>query len=185
MQLPTTLIAPIIGLESLQEFRIKHLHRPSVSLPPHISICPEFLSTLALGRVGLDGISRAANKREPFRVTFHHTERNQVGSNILYLVPDPSEDLVGLYQDVHRAYSSELGEHFHRSFHVTLGVFETSDEMEQAEREFWSRWDGQMPLTGRVDRLELHEKQGHLWQWQGAFYLIDKVTESGAPDLAG
>ena len=185
MQSPTTLIAPIIGLESLQEFRIKHLRRPSVTLPPHISICPEFLPTLALGRVGLDGVSKAANMREPFYLTFRRTERHQAGSSILYMVPDSSEDLVGLCQDVHRAYSSKLGEHIHRPLHLTLGVFESPDEMVKAESEFSKLWGGQMPLTGRVERLELYEKQGGVWQCQAAFYLVEKVIESGAPDLAG
>ncbi|HRF49158.1 MAG TPA: 2'-5' RNA ligase family protein [Anaerolineales bacterium] len=183
MQQPVTLIAPIDDLAFLQPYRVEHLQRPSVNLPPHVSICPDFLSTRDLGQVGVNGLTRAVHTREPFWLEFVRTERHPE-ANILYLIPEPVCDLIALSAEIHHEHSNELGSHQHRAFHLTLGMFESPAILAAADEEFWRLWAAGKRLRGQVDRLELYEKEGDLWRRQGVFNLQGRKRAAEAPDLA-
>ena len=183
MQTPTTLIAPIDGLEFLQEYRNKWLQRPSAILPPHMSVCPEFVSSLSLGQGELDRLSAATEMVEPFRMYFDRTKQH-LEANILYLLPEAVDHLAKMSEALHKAFLTELGLHSHRPFHLKLGMFGSSAELAAAEAQFWENLGSGKRLCGQVTKLELYERAGDSWKQRCVFDLLGRKPAAEAPCLA-
>ena len=183
MQTPTTLIAPLDGLEFLQEYRNQWLQRPSAILPPHMSVCPEFVSSRSLGQGELDRLSAATEMVEPFGVYFDRTKQ-YLEANILYLMPEAVDELARMSEALHGAFLPELGLHSHRPFHLTLGMFGSSAELAAAEAQFWEILGSGKRLCGQVTKLELYERAGERWKRRFAFDLLGQRPAAKAPDLA-
>ena len=155
----TSLIIPVYEAAFVQPFRVKHLQRPGVTMPPHITVQIPSIPPQALDTQLLTTLRALCASYGPFSLTFARTARF-VDPGVLYLVPEPTDTLATLHHLL-RSYAPADAP-AHPVFHLTLAGWHptTLDSIEQA---FHAQYGEHLPLAARATELCLYLQRGTTW----------------------
>jgi 2''-5'' RNA ligase len=166
----TSLIIPVPEANFVQPFRVKHLHRPGVTMPPHITLRAPFKPTADIDANVLNTLTRVFETHRQFRFTLAGTARF-ADTGVLYLVPEPSEPFHALHHAIQLYYPDPAPKHLQAVMHLTLAR-SNIQELEGLEREFTREYGAQLPIEATATEISLFEKRGATWVWQTSFPLL-------------
>ncbi|HEU5086147.1 MAG TPA: 2'-5' RNA ligase family protein [Roseiflexaceae bacterium] len=165
----TSLIIPVSEAAFVQPFREQYLHRPGVTMPPHITLATPFKPVRELAVDGYRRLSEicAAVPAFAFRLE-RHARFEETG--VLYLAPEPSEPFLALSSLLSAPEPPPTGQHASIVFHLTLAR-KQPPELDRLEAEFRRLYAAQLPIHGLARQVSLYEKRGERWFKQATFAL--------------
>ena len=110
---------------------------------------------------------------EGFTFTLARTDRF-VDPGVLYLVPQPTQELEKLNHAIRLAFEFELGPR--PVFHMTLAGWHPA-ELDSIEKAFHDCHAGQLPIFAHANALSLYRRQGQVWT-KDSDYALGKVELS-------
>jgi 2'-5' RNA ligase len=166
----TSLIIPVQEAAFVQSFRVKHLHRPGVTMPPHITVHAPFRPMSAIDTEVLDRLAALCQAHPAFSFTLAQTARFS-DNGVLYLVPEPDEPFQVLSQAIGVQFPEAPSDHPNPIIHLTLARTDPA-ELDHLEAEFYQTYNAQLPIAATATELWLFEQQGNIWVKQAAFALF-------------
>jgi hypothetical protein len=165
----TSLIIPVAEAAFLQPFRIRYLHRPGVTMPPHITGPTPFRPLRELARDEFRTLTTVCASFPSFVFTLARVARF-AETGFLYLAPEPIEPFVALSQALSGVYSEPPENHADVVFHLTLAGKHPSD-LDQLEAEFYQSYGAQLPIQAVAAEVSLYEKREERWFGEASFPL--------------
>ena len=138
---PTGVVIAVHEAAFLQPFRERYLQRPGVTIPPHVTVCSPFLAVGAINMAVRTRLHEVCAASEGFTFTLARTDRF-VDPGVLYLVPQPTQELEKLNHAIRLAFEFELGPR--PVFHMTLAGWHPA-ELDSIEKAFHDCHAGQLP----------------------------------------
>jgi len=165
----TSLIIPVSEAAFLQPFRERYLHRPGVTMPPHISIPAPFKPLRELAKDGYLRLTMICASFPAFGFTLERLARfNETG--VLYLRPEPTEPFMALSRALSAPDPPPLENHASIIFHLTLARKQPPD-LDQLEAEFNQTYGAQLPIRAVALEVSLYEKRGERWNKEASLPL--------------
>jgi 2'-5' RNA ligase len=165
----TSLVVPVQEANFIQPFRLKHLHRPGVTMPPHITLRSPFKPMRDIDRKVLSTLAELFGSHPQFRFVLAETAHFS-DTGVLYLVPEPAEPFHVLSQAVQLQYPDPAPKHLRAVMHLTLAR-STARELDVLEREFNDEYRTWLPIEATATEVYLFEKREASWVWQTSFSL--------------
>jgi 2'-5' RNA ligase len=165
----TSLIIPVPEAAFLQPFRERYLHRPGVTMPPHISLPTPFKPLGELARDGYLRLSTICASFPAFTFPLARLARFN-DSGVLYLTPEPTEPFKALSEALSAPYPPPLENHASIVFHLTLARKQPPD-LDLLEAEFTRAYGAQLPIRALAVEVSLYEKRGERWFKEASFPL--------------
>jgi hypothetical protein len=164
----TSLIIPVGEAAFLQPFRARYLHRPGVTMPPHITVPTPFRPLRELAQDNFRRLSSACAAFPSFAFRLARVARF-ADTGFLYLAPEPIEPFMILSQMLSEG-DPEPPEHHGVVLHLTLAGRYPSD-LDRLEAEFDQTYGAHMPIQALAAEVSLYEKRGERWFKQATFAL--------------
>lgn len=175
----TSLIIPITAAASLQPFRDRYLHRPGVTMPPHVTLLSPFLAPSAIDATARD-ILRATCAAFP-AFAFHLVRLGRFATpGVLYLEPEPIGALLALRSAVAEMCAVMLTDE--PVFHLTLAGWHPTELDTIAER-FLQTYGDQLPLGAQATEVCLYVERGERWLLQECFSLLASARSGARRDV--
>jgi 2'-5' RNA ligase len=165
----TSLIIPVTEAVFLQPFREHYLHRPGVTMPPHITVPAPFKPLRELAKDNYRTLTTRCASFPSFAFTLGQLDRFAEWG-VLYLAPEPIEPFMALSEALSAPASPPLEDHARIVFHLTLARKQPPD-LDQLEAEFNRTYGGQLPLRAVASEVSLYEKRGERWFKEASFPL--------------
>src|SRR5215217_5999060 len=134
----TSLIIPVTEAAFLQPFRVGYLHRPGVTMPPHITVSTPFRPLREYASDAFRNLTTVCASFPSFMFTLARVARF-ADTGFLYLAPEPIEPFVVLSQALSGEHSEPLENHTDVVFHLTLAGKYPSD-LDRLETEFYQTY---------------------------------------------
>ncbi len=174
----TTLVIPVPGAQFVQPFRRQYLRRPSVAIPPHVSVCPEFLPGPLVTTEVAERLHELARDRSPFRFELAAV-RSYPKTGLLYWLAEPADAFVALERLILRMFELSPASHPHAAVHLTLGLAEPADSVTALEAEFRNRFADFLPVQAVAQELHLYTRQADAWTLTAVFPFSTVSDPSG------
>jgi len=162
-----SLVIPVYEAAFMQPFRVQHLHRPAVTMPPHITV---LTPAHALDTDLLAMLHHVCASYTPFSFTLVRTACF-ADPGVLYLVPEPTDAL--------RMFHRTLGmygltdAHDDPVFHLTLAGWYPSTLLNSVEQEFHEQYGDHLPLAVRARDMCLYTQEGNTWIKSATFAFAE------------
>src|SRR3712207_689898 len=115
----TSLIIPVVEAAFLQPFRVQYLHRPGVTMPPHITLPMPFKPLCDLGKDNYRMLTTICASFPAFAFTLERLARFP-DTGVLYLAPEPSEPFLTLARALSEGPPTPPDTHPTVVWHLTL-----------------------------------------------------------------
>jgi 2'-5' RNA ligase len=165
----TSLIIPVTEAAFLQPFRERYLHRPGVTMPPHITLSTPFRPLHEYARDAFHMLRTICASFPSFEFTLARLARF-ADTGFLYLAPEPIEPFVALSQALSGEHSEPPENHTSVVFHLTLAGKYPSD-LDRLETEFYQSYGTQLPIQALAAEVSLYEKREERWFKEASFPL--------------
>jgi len=150
----------------LQPFRAQYLHRPGVTMPPHITLAP-FLPLPAITADVHRELAAMCASLPSFAFKLTHTARfEQIG--VLYLAPHPTELFMALYKAIRARFPEPPDKHPSVVFHLTLAGHHQSD-LDRIAAAFDAAYHTHLPIHAVARELRLYARHDERWVETTAF----------------
>jgi len=163
----TSLIIPVDAAAELQPFRIRYLHRPGVTMPPHVTVLSPFLPIGAIDADVRETLRTTCATFPPFAFTLARL-RSFADTGVLYLEPEPVEALLALQRAI--AAACRVVAPDSPVFHLTLAGLHPGG-LDPIAEEFVRRFGAQLPMAAQATQVCLFELRGAVWLEQACFAL--------------
>lgn len=162
-----SLIVPVSEARHLQRFREQYLHRPGVTMPPHITISSPLQSIDEVNERVLDVLRRIIAAKATFRFQLSRIGRWEK-PGVLYLVPEPMDG----FQALHDAICMGLSRKFEDTsvYHLTLAGW-YPEGLAAVEEAFTKQHGEQLPIMATASEVWLYEQVGNVWLKRDSFGL--------------
>jgi len=168
-----SLVVPVFEAANLQAFRKKHLHRPAVVMPPHVTIPSPFKFYNELNQNSKDHLKSILAAISQFAFWLRVTDRFN-DSGVLYLKPEPVDAFERLHQHICDAFLSGYSKS--TTYHLTLAGWHTKQKLDEIELEFWNTYGTMLPLQATAKEMWVYEQVSGNWQHRDSFTLhVDDV----------
>lgn len=169
MDYDTSLIMPVSEAAFLQPFRERYLHRPGVTMPPHITVPAPFKPLRELATDGYLRLTTICASVPAFAFRLERLARfNESG--VLYLTPEPTEPFMALSEALSAPEPPPLENHASIVFHLTLARKQPPD-LDLLEAEFNRAYGAQLPIRAAALEVSLYEKRDERWFKEASFPL--------------
>jgi hypothetical protein len=165
----TSLIIPVPEAAFLQPFRERYLHRPGVTMPPHVTVPAPFKPLRELARDAYLALTTICASFPAFAFTLERLARFE-DTGVLYLAPDPIEPFTALSEALSAPAPPPLGSHARIIFHLTLAR-KQPPELDRLEAEFNRTYGARLPVRALASEISLYEKRGERWFREASFPL--------------
>jgi 2'-5' RNA ligase len=165
----TSLIIPVSEAAFLQPFRERYLHRPGVTMPPHITLSTPFRPLRAYARDAFQMLTTVCASFPSFTFTLARLARF-ADTGFLYLAPEPIEPFVALSHALSGEHFEPPDNHAGVVFHLTLAGKYPSD-LDRLEVEFYGIYGAHVPLQATAAEVSLYEKREERWFKEASFRL--------------
>ncbi len=166
---PTSLIIPVAEAVFVQPFRVKHLHRPGVTMPPHITVRSPFKVVGVITPQVLQTLATLFQSHPPFDFTLVSTARFS-DTGVLYLAPEPVTSFHVLSRAIDTQFPDLPVEHPHPVFHLTLARKHATG-LDTIAEEFDREYASQLPIPARATEVHLYELRTNIWVKHSSFML--------------
>jgi 2'-5' RNA ligase len=165
----TSLIIPVPEAAFLQPFRDRYLHRPGVTMPPHITVPAPFKPLRELAKDAYLTLTTIGASFPAFAFTLERLARfNETG--VLYLAPEPTEPFMALSKALSAPAPPPLESHANIVFHLTLAR-KQPPELDELAAEFTRSYGARLPIRAMAWELRVYEKRGERWFKEASFPL--------------
>ena len=154
----------------LAAFRRRHIHPPGASVPVPVTIAAPFLPLTALDDDVLARLQRVAAGLAPFDFV--------AGSiccfpttSVLWLAPSPVAPFEACAEAVHRAFPSVRPDLGQPTFHLTIGLGRTPDDLADMLAAFRAAFERRLPFRLRARHLDLYVEAGGGYRRAARFAL--------------
>jgi hypothetical protein len=173
-QNPTSLIIPVHEAAFVQPFRVKHLHRPGVTMPPHITVQSPFKPVGALDPQVLNTLRAVCRAYPQFSFMLARTARF-VDTGVLYLVPEPPDAFLKLQRTIRTHFPSDSADH--PVMHLTLAGWHPTD-LDRIEEEFYREYGDRLPIVAWATEVCLFEQRVNVWMKHSTFALGENFADA-------
>jgi hypothetical protein len=163
----TSLIIPVSEASFLQPFRERYLHRPGVTMPPHITVPTPFRPLRELAKDEFHLLREVCASFPSFTFTLQQLARF-ADTGFLYLAPEPIEPFIALSEAIYRAYGEPLRDDASVVLHLTLAGKHPSD-LDRLESEFYQSYRSHLPIQAVAEEVSLYEKREERWFKEASF----------------
>jgi len=139
----------------LAAFRRRHIHHPGAVVPFHVTVAAPFLPLTELDDDALARLRRVAAGLAPFDFV--------AGSiccfpttSVLWLAPSPVAPFEACAEAVYGAFPMVRPTGGYPTFHLTVGLGRTADDLPNALRAFRERFEERLPFRLRARHLDLY-----------------------------
>ncbi len=181
-QEPTALVIPVREAAFVQPFRVKHLQRPGVAIPPHVTVHIPFEPIGNINATVMHRLATLFAAHQPFWFSLTRTAYF-AETEVLYLVPEPVEPFLALCQAIQANFPGSPPDYPDPVMHLTLARA-GSEELESITDEFYRTYGSQLPIAATATEVWLFEKRGNVWVEVTSFAL-GSVTTREASELCG
>jgi hypothetical protein len=146
MDSPTFLVIPASNVPTeLAEFRRRHIHDPGAVVPLHTTLFAPFLSQRDCEREGLAQLRELAAAMRAFQ---YHAGSicTFPTSNVLWLAPTPVAPFEQIAQAIHERFPRLPRGAGYPTYHMTIGLTRTADELREVLREFQAGFATSLPM---------------------------------------
>jgi hypothetical protein len=153
---PTVLIIPALPVPpGLAAFRERYIHHPGAVVPFHTTMVSPFLDLEALDADVHARLRRVAAGLSPFdyaagSICVFPT------SAALWLAPNPVAPFEACAEAVYEAFPTVRPVDGYPTFHLTVGLGRTADDLPDMVRAFRDAFGARLPLRCRARHLELY-----------------------------
>ena len=154
---PTGLSISPLETSFLQPFRDELLQRPAVSIPPHVTI-RTFLPAKNIDEQVRQRLRAFFRTHSKFSFKLERIGRF-MPQGILYLIPEPIDCFLDLYEGVCREFSLKLNHPVEPVFHLTLAGWHPND-LDEIEQKFRARFENLLPIRALAEDVRLYERIG-------------------------
>jgi len=165
----TSLIIPVSEAAFLQPFRLRYLHRPGVTMPPHITLSTPFRPLREYARDEFHTLATVCASFSCFAFSLGRLARF-ADNGFLYLAPEPIEPFVALSQALSAEHSESTDSQADVVFHLTLAGKYPSD-LDRLQAEFYQTYGAHLPIEAVAAEVSLYEKRGERWFKEASFAL--------------
>ncbi len=165
----TSLIIPVAEAAFLQPFRTHYLHRPGVTMPPHITVPAPFQPLRELAKDDYRRLTTRCASFPSFAFTLGRLARFAEWG-VLYLAPEPIEPFMALSEALSAPTPPPLENHASIVFHLTLARKQPAD-LDQLEAAFNRTYAAQLPIRAVALEVSLYEKRSERWFKAASFPL--------------
>jgi hypothetical protein len=156
MNASTLIVIPASGVPSeLADFRRRDRHHPGAVIPLHTTVVPFFLGLPDLREEALRRLQQLAAGMAPFRY--------QAGSlctfptsNTLWLAPAPVAPFERATQAVYDHFPQMPRERDYPTYHMTVGLTDSAEELAHAWEEFQTLFVDRLPLRFVCQELAVY-----------------------------
>lgn len=143
---PTYLVIPASHEPAgLAEFRLRHVHHPGAVIPFHTTLFAPFLSLREFELEGLARLRELAARTAPFE--YHSASICTFPtSNALWLAPSPVTPFEALTLAVHDCFPHLPRGVGYPTFHMTIGLTASPDEIPPIVQEFQAVFGDRLPF---------------------------------------
>jgi len=173
MDAPTFIVVPASDVPpGLADFRRKHIHHPGATVPFHTTLLAPFVDLDEFERDGLSRLRKIAARLSPFQYiasslcTFPTTA-------VLWLAPSPVGAFEHCCQAIYDEFPRVRPERGFPTFHMTVGLTRTAEELASVLREFQTGFSASMPL-------HLHATELAVYIGVGEGYELHSLLPMGA-----
>jgi 2'-5' RNA ligase len=129
----------------LAEFRRRYIHHPGAVIPLHTTLIHPFLNLRELEQGGLRRLRELAVRTAQFRY-----QASSIcafpANNVLWLAPAPVAPFEELTELVYNSFSEIARESCYPTYHMTIGLTHSPEELTQVLREFRNDFADRLPL---------------------------------------
>lgn len=156
----TGLVIPAMPTPAgLAAFRRRHIHHPGAAVPFHVTIAAPFLPLTEFGDDARARLQRVAAGLAPFDFV--------AGSiccfpttSVLWLAPSPVAPFEACAEAVYQAFPSVRAAVGQPTFHLTVGLGRTPDDVADMLAAFREGFEHRLPLRLRARHLDLYAESG-------------------------
>jgi hypothetical protein len=163
-----SLVVPVFEAVGLQAFRDKHLHRPAVVMPPHVTVPSPFKSYDEIDQRVMAVLTATVSTLPQFRFALDALERFRE-PGVLYLKPEPVEPFMRLHQRICDAFVADSSKSV--VFHLTLAGWHAASELDTITAEFLQEHGWRLPIEATAREVWLYEQVGGTWLHRASFGL--------------
>ena len=163
-----SLVIPVFEAEALQAFRQKHLHRPAVVMPPHITVPAPFTSFQDFDARTQSQLRSVINAVPAFQFELHDVARFEP-PGVLYLEPAPTMPFLHLHHAICDAFAQPPNAE--AVFHLTLAGWHAKPALDDIEAEFRRDYGAQLPIHATAREVWLYEQIETYWHLRETFEL--------------
>ena len=167
----TSIVIPVQEDAFVQPFRVRHLHRPGVTMPTHITLHAPFKYGEELDEEVLYKLAKLFSTYPPFKFSLSSTDRF-ADKGILYLVPEPAEPFHVLSQSIQARFPDTPPDYPDSVMHLTLGLSKTG-EVGSIEEEFHREYGSRLPIEATATEVSIFEKHSDIWVLHTTFALSE------------
>lgn len=165
----TSLIIPVNEATFVQPFRRKHLHRPGVTMPPHITLQSPFKPAGTINAHVLSTLEAICQSYQQFNFTLATTNRFAT-PGVLYLQPNPVEPFIALHHIIQTHFPTDSKGA--PVMHLTLaGWYPT--ELDDIAEDFHAEYGDRLPIIARATNVCLFEQRKKEWIKLATFALAE------------
>ena len=139
----------------LAAFRRRHIHHPGAAVPFHVTVAAPFLPLVSLDDEAWARLRRVAAASEPFDFV--------AGSiccfpttSVLWLAPNPVAPFEAFAEAVYRAFPRVRPGVGQPTFHLTIGLGRTPDDVAGMLAAFRATFEQRLPFRLRARHLDLY-----------------------------
>ena len=163
----TSLIIPVVQAAFIQPFRELYLHRPGVTMPPHVTVRVPFKQIHELSVDDYHTLAKMCASVSAFSFSLARLARF-TETGILYLEPEPTEPFMNLHQALFTRYPEPADKHPNVVFHLTLAKQEAT-VLDWLETEFSRSYGALLPIRAVATEMNLYEKRDERWFKEESF----------------
>lgn len=159
----------------LAAFRRRHIHHPGAVVPFHVTLAAPFLPLASLDDEAWARLRRVAATTDPFDFVagsiccFPTTA-------VLWLAPSPIAPFEAVAGAVHRAFPSVRPDVGQPTFHLTIGLGRTPDDLADMLAAFRAAFERRLPFRLRARHLDLYVEADGGYRRLARFALGPRVT---------
>jgi hypothetical protein len=153
---PTALIIPALPVPpDLVAFRERHIHHPGAAVPFHTTLVSSFLDLGALDADVHGHLRRVAARLSPFDYAAGSICAFPT-SAALWLAPNPVAPFEACAEAVYEAFPTVRPVDGYPTFHLTVGLGRSADDLPDMVRAFREGFEARLPLRCRARHLDLY-----------------------------
>lgn len=168
---PTYLVIPASHEPAgLADFRRRHIHHPGAAFLFHTTLFAPFLTQREFEREGVARLRDLAARTPPFEY--------QAGSictfatsSALWLAPTPVAPFEKLTQDLHDAFPQLPRGAGYPTYHMTIALTASPDELPPIVREFVADFGDRLPFSFTCGELAVYVGENDSYQLHSTFPL--------------
>jgi hypothetical protein len=157
----------------LEAFRRRHVHHPGVAVPFHTTLVRPWLPLEGVDLEARERLRRVAARLAPFDYAAGSICCFPT-SFALWLAPSPVAPFEACAEAIYEAFPAMRPDGgFPSTFHLTIGLGRSADDLPEMLREFRDAFGPRMPLRLRARHLDLYAEA------DGRFRRLDRFTLGG------